>query len=79
MHSIDPRILEIVINILKQEEADSLILNGDISGERSGIKTADYLATVLDIAGRSNLETYVLPGSHEQVQEFEPLQCQSRS
>ncbi len=73
MHSIDPRILEIVINILKQEEADSLILNGDISGERSGIKTADYLATVLDIAGRSNLETYVLPGSHEQVQEFEPI------
>ena len=73
MHRIDFRALIPAIKILQEEEADALVLNGDISGESSGFKTSEYFAAVLDIAGKFGLETYVLPGSHEEVHVFEPV------
>ncbi len=71
MHEIDIRALVPAIEILKKVEAEALVLNGDLFGERSKYRAVDYFATVLDITGKSNLETYVLPGSHETVEEFE--------
>ena len=73
MHRIDLRALIPTIKMLQEEEADALVLNGDISGESSGLKTQDYFAAVLDITGKFGLETYVLPGSHEEVHIFEPV------
>jgi hypothetical protein len=73
LHDIDIQAVPIAIQILKDQEINALVLNGDITGERSGYKPEDYLATVLDIAGKSGLETFVLPGSHEVVHMFEPI------
>jgi Icc-related predicted phosphoesterase len=73
LHGIDIQAVPPTIQILKDEKIDALVLNGDIIGERSGYNPQDYLATVLDIAGKSGLETYVLPGSHEEVHIFEPV------
>ncbi|MFA6460702.1 MAG: metallophosphoesterase [Candidatus Woesearchaeota archaeon] len=73
MHDIDIRAVPAIIQILKDEEVDALVLNGDLFGERSGYNSQDYFATLLDLAGQSGLETYVLPGSHEEVKIFEPV------
>lgn len=73
LHSIDPRFVEPTIRLLKHEEVDALVLNGDLFGEKSGYDPQQYFATVLDAAGRSGLETFVLPGSHEVVSVFDPV------
>lgn len=73
LHGIDIRAIHPTIQVLINEEVDALVLNGDIFGERSGYNPRDYLATVLDLVGKSGLETYVLPGSHEEVDVFEPV------
>ncbi len=73
LHAIGIQVVPHVIEILKHEEVDALVLNGDLFGERSGVHPQQYLATLLDIAARSGLETYVLPGSHEEVHIFEPV------
>lgn len=62
-----------IIEALKKEEVDAFVLNGDLSGENSGAKPEQYLVTILQALGKSGLETYVLPGSSEKVQEFEPI------
>src|SRR3989338_3995093 len=73
LHCIDMRVLLPTLQILKDEEVHALVLNGDLVGERSGYNPTDYFATVLDIVGKSALETFVLPGSHEEVRIFEPV------
>ncbi|MBI2669353.1 metallophosphoesterase [Candidatus Woesearchaeota archaeon] len=73
LHRIDYRAVIPAIQALEQEGVDALVLNGDLVGEQSGFHTHEYLAAVLDIAGKSGFSTYILPGSHEEVQEFEPV------
>jgi hypothetical protein len=73
MHATDVRNIIPVIKILEKEEVDALVLNGDLSGERADMASNNYLSILLDIVGRSGLEAYVLPGSHEVVNEFEPV------
>ncbi|MEK6900389.1 MAG: hypothetical protein AABX05_04670 [Nanoarchaeota archaeon] len=70
----DPRIVPIAIDVLKRLGAEKLILNGDI-GERQRTLQAsqDYVAVILDAVGRSGLESYVQPGSHETVGAFQPV------
>lgn len=71
-HGIDPKILGLAVSVFKHEEADGLILNGDLVGERfRPLDEKEYLALLLQIAGNSGLETYVQPGSHEEVEHFE--------
>lgn len=72
-HEVNIRVVPPTIELLKREEVDALVLNGDLFGERSGYNPQQYLATILDIVGKSGLETYVLPGSHEEVHLFEPV------
>ncbi len=72
-HSFDITAITTVIQILKDEGIDALVLNGDVFGDRSGYDQQRYFATLLDAVGKSGLETYVLPGSHEVVHVFEPL------
>lgn len=73
LHGIDISVVPPVIQILKNEEIDALVLNGDLMGERSRLPPQEYLATLLEIAGQSGLETYVLRGSHEEVRICEPV------
>ncbi|MBU0470309.1 MAG: hypothetical protein KKA62_03755 [Nanoarchaeota archaeon] len=70
----DSKIVPIAINVLKKLGAEKLILNGDI-GERQGSLQAsqDYVAVILDAVGKSGLEAYVQPGSHETVGSFKPV------
>jgi hypothetical protein len=73
LHGIDIKAVPPTIQILINEGIDALVLNGDLLGERSGYEPQEYLATLMDLAGRSGLETYVLPGSHEEVSIYEPV------
>ncbi len=80
------------MNILKEHDADALILNGDIAGEQfcqaynreynhqhrycdHPPKTLDekhYIAELLHAAAATGLEIYVQPGSHEELDHFDP-------
>ncbi len=62
-----PRIVIPAIEILKKLGAEKLILNGDIGNSQG------FVAFVLNIAGESELETFVQPGSHEKIEDFEPV------
>lgn len=63
----DPRIVLPTIEVLKSRGAEKLILNGDIGN------SPVFVGFVLDSAGKSGLETYVQPGSHEKLVDFEPV------
>jgi len=63
----DPRIVEPTIKVLKSQGAEKLILNGDIGNSQN------FVGLILDSAGKSGLETYVQPGSHEKLEDFEPV------
>lgn len=70
----DPRIVAFAIDILKRIGIEKLILNGDI-GERKNTlqESLDYVAVILEAAGKFGLETYVQPGSHETFGAFHPV------
>lgn len=63
----DSRIVAPAIEALKRKGAEKLILNGDIGN------SPEFVANVLNIAGQSGLESYVQPGSHEKLDDFEPV------
>ena len=63
----DPRIVASAISVLKNQGAEKLILNGDVGN------CQQFVGSVLQIAGESELETYVQPGSHEKLEDFEPV------
>src|SRR3989344_2555201 len=73
LHGIDIKVVPATLGLLKSRGIDALIWNGDLFGERSGYNPQDYFATVLEVAGRSGLEAYVMPGSHETVLTFETV------
>ena len=62
----DPLKVAKAIEKLKSVGIDKLILNGDIAeniGTMQG--NMDFFAIVLDAVAKSNLETFIQPGSHE--------------
>jgi len=63
----DPRIVTPVIQTLIGRGAERLILNGDIGNEQG------FIAYILNEAGKSGLETYVQPGSHEKIGDFDSV------
>jgi len=63
----DPRIVEPAIVVLKSQGADKLILNGDIGSSQQ------FIGYILNVAGKSGIETYVQLGSHEKLGDFEPV------
>ncbi|MEK6952951.1 MAG: hypothetical protein AABX29_08110 [Nanoarchaeota archaeon] len=70
----DPRIVPEAIEVLKSLGAQKLLLNGDIGESHDTMKASqDHIAYVLDSAGKSDLETYVQPGSHETVGSYAPV------
>lgn len=63
----DSRIVAPAVQVLKSLGAQKLILNGDIGNSQS------FVACVIDSVGKTGLETFVQPGSHEKLEDFEPV------
>jgi Icc-related predicted phosphoesterase len=77
MHERDARVLAPTLKAMKDEEVDALIFNGDLFGERfvkeHNLNQVQYPATLMDIIGKSGMEAYILPGSHETTKVWEPV------
>ncbi|MFH0752354.1 MAG: metallophosphoesterase [archaeon] len=70
----DPRIIIPALKILKELGADKIILNGDIGEVVKNLElTQKHLAFILENLGKTGLECYVQPGSHEIVPGFRPV------
>ena len=59
-----PEYLDQIVNKLKVEEIDKLILNGDIGD--SWLK----IFRTLEVVSKLDIETYIQPGSHESVEDY---------
>lgn len=69
-----PEVVSRAIDVLKQLGAEQLILNGDIGNVQSSIEESQkYVATILDAVGKSGLEAFVQPGSHEMLMAYDPV------
>jgi len=70
----DPKIVPVTIEVLKKLGAEKIILNGDIGERQRSLEASqDYVAIILDSVGKSDIESYVQPGSHETVGAFQPV------
>ncbi len=70
----DPRIIIPAIEALKANGAEKLVLNGDLQQKQGNLEeTQQFLALVLLATGKSGLDTYVQPGSHECLPGFDPV------
>lgn len=73
VHS-NPGMVPAAIDVLKRLGAEQLILNGDIGNAQETLKESqNYIAFILDTAGKSGLETFVQPGSHEMLMAYDPV------
>ncbi len=62
----DPNIVPLAIDVLKSQGAEKLLVNGDICDRQENLEDSQrYTAFVLDSIGKSGLESFVQPGSHE--------------
>lgn len=74
MHRAPLEVVAQGVKTLQERGAQKLILNGDLVGDQNPtIANQDYLFNVLEMAAKTGLETYALPGSHEEVAEFHPV------
>lgn len=70
----DPRIVPATIEVLKKLGAEKLLINGDIGNQQRTLEDSqNYVAFILDSVGKSGLESYVQPGSHETLLAFGPV------
>ncbi len=70
----NPQYVGLAIDVLKSEGAQKLLVNGDIGGSYGDLKKSqDYTARILDAVGKSGLESFVQPGSHETLLGYGPV------
>ncbi|MFO7710703.1 MAG: hypothetical protein R6V53_02980 [Candidatus Woesearchaeota archaeon] len=70
----DPRIVPAAIEVLKKLGAEKLLINGDIGNHQKSLQDSqNHVAFILDSVGKSGLEAYVQPGSHETLLGFGPV------
>ncbi len=70
----DPRVVPATIEVLKKLGAEKLLINGDIGNQQRTLEDSqNYVAFILDSIGKSGLESYVQPGSHETLLAFGPV------
>ncbi len=70
----DPGIVPVTIEILKKLGAEKLLINGDIGNHQKSLEDSqNYVAFILDSVGKSGLEAYIQPGSHETLLAFGPV------
>jgi Icc-related predicted phosphoesterase len=63
----NPGIVAGAVEVLKHLEVDKLVVNGDVGTGQ------DHMVHTLSQVGKSGLETFVQPGSHEKLEDFEPI------
>ncbi len=69
-----PQLISETIAMLKKQGAEKLLLNGDIGNQQGTLQESQcYIGFILDEVGKSGLESYVQPGSHETIEAFEPV------
>ncbi len=69
----DPNVIVPAIEMLKQRGAEKLLVNGDIGGNYGSLENSQrYTGFILNQIGKSGLEAYVQPGSHETVLGYWP-------
>jgi len=69
-----PGIVPVTIGVLKKLGAEKLLINGDIGNrQRTFEDNQNYVAFILESIGKSGLESYVQPGSHETLLAFGPV------
>jgi len=75
IHEASPELFFAALGVLRREyEIERLVLNGDIIGDRNReASSSEFLEQILVHAGKSNIETFVLPGSHESAEEFKDI------
>jgi len=70
----DPRIVSTAIDVLKSLGAEKLLINGDIGNHQKTLEDSQsYIALILDSVGKSGLESWVQPGSHESLLAYSPV------
>jgi hypothetical protein len=69
-----PKLVSVAIDILKKLGAEKLILNGDIGEVQKSLQASqDYVEVILDAVGKSEIDVFVQPGSHETLRAFQPV------
>ena len=70
----DPKIVPTAIKILKKIGIEKLLVNGDIGNRQKTLQDSqNYIAFILDSIGKSGLEAFVQPGSHETLLSYGPI------
>lgn len=70
----NPGNVPLAVNVLKELGAEKILVNGDVVNNQKTLKeTQDRLAFVLDAFGKSGLESFVQPGSHETFFGYVPV------
>ena len=70
----DPRAIEPALAVLRHHGIDGIIAAGDLSPNSSTEKNAqDKTAYILDQLGKSGIDTYIIPGSREKLNIFQPV------
>ncbi|MAH03239.1 hypothetical protein CMI39_00435 [Candidatus Pacearchaeota archaeon] len=70
----NPRVVPLAIDVLKSKGVEKLLVNGDIGGTKETLQDSqNYTAFILDSIGKSGLESFVMPGSHETLLGYTPV------
>src|SRR3990167_5729021 len=70
----NPRAVSLAVEVLMKEGVEKLLVNGDIGDRQPTLqRSQDYIAVILDAIGKSGLEAYVQPGSHETIYAYKPV------
>ena len=72
IHRRPAKEIEKALAVLQQKGATHLVLNGDIGNCHSALEESlQRITTIVEAAGKSGLETYVQPGSHETITAYQ--------
>lgn len=70
----NPGVVPVAIDVLKRLGAQKLLVNGDIGNHQRNLEESqNYIAFILDAIGKSGLESFVQPGSHETIGAYAPV------
>jgi hypothetical protein len=78
-HRVDPRMISVALERFQTEDVDEVILNGDVVGDQFRECPNDaYLGLVLSQVAQLEVPCYLNPGSHEALEEMEPVVAEAR-
>jgi hypothetical protein len=70
----NPGLVAPAIEILKLNGAQKLIINGDIGDHQKKLEDSQgYIANILNEVGKSGLESFIQPGTHESFEAYHPV------